>query len=58
MSLPRPIVSRGDIMEAMQKLEANRRENLTSHEIGHVGDFAPNDSTSTHQLIQPHQLSQ
>jgi integrase len=41
------IVSRGDIVEAMQKLEANRRENAVGHDIGHVDDFAPTDSTPT-----------
>ncbi|MBB5066102.1 tyrosine-type recombinase/integrase [Granulicella mallensis] len=39
------IVSRGDIVEAMQKLETNRRETEQGHDIGHVGESAPNSST-------------
>lgn len=41
------IVSRGDIVEAMQKLETNQRESLASHEIGHAGDPALIDSSPT-----------
>jgi hypothetical protein len=41
------IVSRGDIVEAMQKLETNRRETEQGHDIGHVGESAPNGSTPT-----------
>jgi integrase len=41
------IVSRGDIVEAMQKLETNQRESLASHEIGHAGDIALIDSSLT-----------
>ena len=41
------IVSPGDIVEAMQKLETNQRESLASHEIGHAGDPALIDSSPT-----------
>ena len=41
------IVSRGDIVDAMQKLETNRREMLQGHEISHAGASAPIDLTST-----------
>ena len=34
------IVSRGDIVEAMQKLETNRRETHQGHDLGHAADFA------------------
>ena len=37
------IVSRGDIVEAMQKLETNQRESLASHEIGHAAGAAGNE---------------
>lgn len=40
------IVNRGDIAEAMQKLESNRRE-LEGHVIGHGDVSASNRSTST-----------
>jgi len=40
------IVTRGDIAEAMQKLESNRRE-LEGHIIGHSDDSASNRPTST-----------
>ena len=37
------IVSRGDIVEAMQKLETNQRESQASHEIGHAAAGAGNE---------------
>ena len=36
------IVSRGDIVEAMQKLQTNQRESQASHEIGHTAPGAGN----------------
>jgi hypothetical protein len=38
------IVSRRDIVEAMQKLENNRRETGEGHDIGHVDESTPNSS--------------
>src|SRR5215469_5487610 len=40
-----PIVSRGDIVEAMQKLESNQRESRMSHENGHVAPTGHNSTT-------------
>ena len=40
------IVSRGDMAEAMQKLESNRRE-MEGHILGHSDDSDSNPTTST-----------
>jgi integrase len=39
------IVSRGDIVEAMRKLQINQQESQISHEIGHVSQTGQSDAT-------------
>jgi hypothetical protein len=39
------IVSRGDIVDAMRKLQINQQESQISHEIGHVSQTGQSDAT-------------